>query len=135
MSGLGWWCVPSDVDMQETMYGLRVDATIRMTQAVREVLTLLLESPSDKVYGYLIMDRLGFSSAKTYRILARLTDANWLVRDESGAISNAGKPRVTYSIAPAAMTTIVEAMADASERERRGSQFRAHGPYLAPPGD
>ncbi|WP_141751399.1 helix-turn-helix transcriptional regulator [Rhodococcus sp. 1139] len=106
--------------------------SIRITPAVQAVLALLLRHPEKEIYGYRVMDALGYSSGKTYRILARLTGANWLVRHDPGLDSVSGKPRVTYSIAPAARSTIKAALADARERERRGSRFRAHGPRLPP---
>lgn len=111
-------------------YSIMGSNEIRLTPGVREILALLLTHPHDEVYGYRIMDTLGYSSGKTYRILARLVSANWLIRNESGVDGTSGRKRVTYSLSPAAGDTIRAAMSDADERERRGSRFRAHAPRL-----
>ncbi|MDV8008954.1 hypothetical protein [Rhodococcus sp. IEGM 1318] len=107
---------------------------IRLTRGVQEILALILKNPDNEVYGYRIMDALGYSSGKTYRILARLVSANWLIRNEDGTDTPSGRQRVTYSIAPAANETIRAALSEAAERERSGSRFRAHAPRLTATG-
>ncbi|EQM31817.1 hypothetical protein R3Q08_07465 [Rhodococcus erythropolis] len=100
---------------------------VRITPAVQQILTVLVTDPHNEIYGYRIMDALGFSPGKTHRLLARLVNANWLIRNDPGVDRVAGQPRVTYSVARGAQNTIAEALAEARERESHGSRFRARG--------
>ncbi|MCV7424359.1 PadR family transcriptional regulator [Mycobacterium yunnanensis] len=76
-------------------------------------------------YGYKLMQSTGFSSAKTYQILARLTGAGWLTRhDDPGATpESGGPPRITYTMRPQAVprarTLIQEAQEEFSPAPKR----------------
>lgn len=104
--------------------------SVRITPGVQTVLELFLADLSEPLYGYLIMDTTGFSSGKSYGILARLTAAGWLERRHDTNSSKGGAPPVTYSIPPNAVPTIRRAVSDAAERSARGITRRAHGPRL-----
>lgn len=77
----------------------------RPTKAVVRILEEFLEDPQYTRYGYQLMMETGFSSAKTYQILARLTSAGWLDRhnDASASPRSGGPPRVTYRLEGAAV--------------------------------
>ncbi|WP_052316435.1 hypothetical protein [Gordonia polyisoprenivorans] len=106
--------------------------SVRLTPGVLTVLELFLADLTEPHYGYSIMDVTGFSSGKTYQILARLTAAGWLERHHDTRSSRGGAPPVTYTVPPSAVPTIRRAVADAVERRDRGTTRRAHGPLLRP---
>ncbi|HKI39127.1 MAG TPA: hypothetical protein VKA66_01675 [Mycobacterium sp.] len=73
---------------------------VRPTRAVVRVLMTFLEDLERPIYGYLLMTETGFSSAKTYQVLARLTAAGWLDRfdDPDASPQSGGPPRITYRL-------------------------------------
>lgn len=104
--------------------------SVRVTPGVLSVLELFLADLAEPLYGYRIMDTTGFSSGKTYQILARLTAAGWLERRHDVSSSRGGPPPVAYTISPDALPTIRDTVADAIERRARGTTRRTHGPRL-----
>jgi hypothetical protein len=73
---------------------------LRATLAVARVLNVFLEDVERSIYGYLLMSETGYSSAKTYQVLARLTAAGWLDRfdDPDASPKSGGPPRITYRL-------------------------------------
>lgn len=78
---------------------------LRPTYAVVRILRVFLDDLSQPQYGYGLMRETGFSSAKVYQILIRLTDKQWVVRHENKdvATESGGPPRVTYELLPEAV--------------------------------
>lgn len=103
----------------------------RPTKSVVQILEKFLDDPQYTRYGYQLMIETGFSSGKTYQILARLTSAGWLVRrrDSSASPRSGGPPRVTYQLCGAAVPVarrLVTAHHEKS-RVRRARSFGAVG--------
>ncbi len=75
---------------------------IRPTRAVLRILKAFLDDLGEPKHGYGLMRETGFSSAKVYQILARLTSAGWLDRfdDPSASPETGGPPRITYRMRP-----------------------------------
>jgi hypothetical protein len=67
-------------------------------------------------HGYKLMKSIGFSSAKTYQILARLQAAGWLDRldDPDASPESRGPPRITYRLAGNAVPKARRLLAEAS---------------------
>ena len=103
----------------------------RPTKAVVRILEEFLEDPQYTRYGYQLMMETGFSSAKTYQILARLTSAGWLDRhhDSSASPRSGGPPRVTYRLHSAAVPAARRLIAAQHEKSgvRRPRSFGAVG--------
>jgi hypothetical protein len=89
---------------------------IRPTMAVLRILKAFLDDPQYTQYGYKLMQETGFSSAKTYQILARLTKADWLQRkvDPGANPDSGGPPRVTYVLRGSAVPVARRLLAEAS---------------------
>lgn len=104
----------------------------RPTAAVVRILEEFLGDPEYVRYGYQLMTDTGFSSAKTYKILARLTTAGWLERrhDPTASPRSGGPPRVTYQLrgaaAPAARRLIAE------QAEKSGGRVRSRSGSRSP---
>src|SRR5947209_3074635 len=73
---------------------------IRPTRAVLLILKAFLDNLDEQKHGYGLMRETGFSSAKVYQILARLTSAGWLDRsdDPDASPETGGPPRITYRL-------------------------------------
>jgi DNA-binding PadR family transcriptional regulator len=55
---------------------------VRMTIPVARVLREFLTDPSQARHGYDLMQATGYPSGKLYPLLAKLVNAEWLVREE-----------------------------------------------------
>jgi PadR family transcriptional regulator, regulatory protein PadR len=73
---------------------------VRMTLAVLHVLREFTDDVTAPRYGYDLMNATGYPSGKLYPILARLTAAGWLDREQEDIRpSIAGRPaRYTYTL-------------------------------------
>jgi PadR family transcriptional regulator PadR len=99
---------------------------VRLTRAVLRMLKSFVDDVGEPKHGYGLMQETGFSSAKVYQILARLTSAGWLDRfdDPSATPASGGPPRITYRL-----------RADAVPHARRalGEAHREFAPASPPP--
>jgi len=77
-----------------------------MTLAVARVLREFLADPLRPRHGYDLMRATGFPSGKLYPVLAKLTHAGWLIREEEDIDPFAeGRPaRRLYRLADPAVT-------------------------------
>jgi len=103
-AGVRSWHCPSWTDSatlckNHDMAGEQV-SSVRITVAVAQVLRVFLEDVLKPRYGYDLMKATSFPSGKLYPILARLTAAGWLVReDEDIDPAQEGRPRrSTYNL-------------------------------------
>jgi predicted transcriptional regulator len=73
---------------------------IRLTRAVLRILKAFVDDLGESKHGYGLMRDTGFSSAKVYQILARLTSAGWVDRldDPNASPETGGPPRITYRL-------------------------------------
>lgn len=70
---------------------------VRITPQVGRVLKVLLEDPSEPVYGFDLMQRTGLPSGSLYPIIARLERAGWIAgRKEAIDASAEGRPPRKY---------------------------------------
>jgi len=78
---------------------------VRPTRAVVRILKEFVDDVGDVQYGFKLMKATGFSSAKTYQILARLRSAGWIDKetDPAADVRSGGPPRVTYRMRPEAV--------------------------------
>ena len=82
---------------------------VALTLNVVRVLKVFAENPDEARYGYDLMRETGFASGKLYPILARLTRAGWLDRQDPGPAptKSEGPPRITYKLAPTAVVAAI----------------------------
>jgi PadR family transcriptional regulator, regulatory protein PadR len=106
---------------------------VRPTRAVVRILKAFLDDLKEPKYGYLLMTETGFSSAKTYQVLGRLTGAGWLDRfdDPDASPQSGGPPRITYRLRGAAVPMARRLVAEAQEElapapRRRSLRGTAH---------
>jgi PadR family transcriptional regulator PadR len=106
---------------------------VRPTRTVVRTLKAFLDHPDRDIYGYLLIKETGFSSAKTYQVLARLTGAGWLDRfdDPNASPQSGGPPRITYRLrgdaVPRARRLVTEAQEElAPAPGRRWVRGTAH---------
>ncbi|SUA31565.1 Uncharacterised protein [Mycolicibacterium fortuitum] len=90
---------------------------IRPTRAVVRILKAFVDHPDRANYGYGLMRETGYSSAKVYQILNRLTGAGWLERSEAprSTTEAAGPPRVSYRLHPDAVAASRELITEAQK--------------------
>lgn len=83
----------------------------------------------DVQYGFKLMKATGFSSAKTYQILARLTSAGWIdkQRDPATNVGSGGPPRVTYRMRPEAVPYARRLVQEARDEFAPAKPQRARG--------
>lgn len=106
---------------------------IRITPAVKTVLELFLDDLAEPQWGYSIMAATNYPSGKVYQILERLEAAGWLIRYDAGPKArDTGQKRITYTMAAEAVPMVRRALAEADQREQRGSRVRVHLPRLQP---
>jgi PadR family transcriptional regulator PadR len=98
----GWSTLCKNLDVS----GEQV-SSVRVTVAVAQILRAFLADVSQPRYGYDLMKATEFPSGKLYPILARLTAARWLVReDEDIDPAQEGRPRrSTYRLTEQGMAT------------------------------
>lgn len=73
------------------------DGDITMTPAIGRVLTVFLDDPAEKRYGFELMQVTGISSGSLYPVLAKLQEAGWIVGErESIDPRNEGRPARRY---------------------------------------
>lgn len=69
----------------------------RLSEPALRVLRVMLEKPSEPVYGLVLMDRCDVRSGTLYPLLARLAEAGWLAAErEEVNPATAGRPARTY---------------------------------------
>lgn len=108
---------------------------MRPTRAVVRILMEFIGDVTDDQYGFKLMKKTDFSSAKVYQILARLTAAGWIDRfdDPSATPESGGPPRITYRLRPEAVPAARRLVREAREefapprRERVRGAARALG--------
>ena len=85
--------------------------------AVLRVLKVFVDELGEPQHGYRLMKSTGFSSAKTYQILARLQRAGWLDRfdDPDASPESGGPPRITYKLRRAAVPKARHLLAEAQK--------------------
>ncbi|MGO9381186.1 MAG: hypothetical protein ACLP4W_03610 [Mycobacterium sp.] len=90
---------------------------VRPTRAVVRILKAFVDDPDRDIYGYQLITETGFSSAKTYQVLARLTGAGWLDRldDPDASPQSGGPPRITYRLRGDAVPRARRLVAEAQE--------------------
>jgi PadR family transcriptional regulator PadR len=88
---------------------------IRLTRAVLRILKTFVDDLGEPKHGYGLMRETGFSSAKVYQILARLTSAGWLDRfdDPDASPETGGPPRITYRLRAGAVPEARRAIGEA----------------------
>jgi DNA-binding PadR family transcriptional regulator len=107
---------------------------IRLTRAVLRIVKAFVDDVGEPKHGYGLMRETGFSSAKVYQILARLTTAGWLDRldDPNASPETGGPPRISYRLradaVPHARRVIAEAQREFGPASRRRP---VHGPANA----
>src|SRR6266508_2342952 len=92
---------------------LNMASQVRMTIAVATLLRVFLDDPSQRRYGYELMQLTGFPSGKLYPILARLERAGWLIREQEDIDpAAAGRPaRRLYRLSPSGIQAARQALA------------------------
>lgn len=108
---------PSTLCKNHDVAGEQVSC-VRVTVAVAQVLRSFLEDVSRPRYGYDLMKATDFPSGKLYPVLARLTAAGWLVREEEDIDpAQEGRPRrSTYRLTEQGMAAAGRELALMSER-------------------
>ncbi len=99
---------------------LNMASQVRMTIAVATLLRVFLDDPSQRRYGYELMQLTGFPSGKLYPILARLERAGWLIKErEDIDPAAAGRPaRRLYRLSPDGTQTARHELVELSEQPR-----------------
>ena len=99
---------------------------MRPTYAVIRILRAFLDDLTKPQYGYGLMRETGFSSAKIYQILIRLTEKQWVARNENGtaATESGGPPRVTYELLPEAVPVARRLVSEAQRALATGGPKR-----------
>ncbi|GAB1641761.1 PadR family transcriptional regulator [Krasilnikovia sp. MM14-A1259] len=95
-----------------------MSSEIRMTQALRLVLQVLLVRPTHEMYGLQICEAAGLPSGTIHPILARLEKLEWLEsRWEDVDPSLSGRPRRRYyKLSPDGAEKATAALAAAQNR-------------------
>jgi PadR family transcriptional regulator PadR len=100
---------------------------VRPTMSLLRILRVFIDELDEPQHGYKLMRSTGFTSAKTYQILARLHAAGWLDRfdDPEASPESGGPPRITYRIKGAAVPKARHLLAEANKElapapKRRG---------------
>jgi PadR family transcriptional regulator len=106
---------------------------IRLTRAVVRILKAFVDDLGEPKHGYGLMRDTGFSSAKVYQILARLSSAGWVDRldDPNASPESGGPPRITYRLREDAVSQARHAVAEAQREfapatSRRRVQVPVH---------
>lgn len=99
---------------------------VRLTRAVVRILKEFVDDVSEPRHGYGLMRETGFSSAKVYQILARLTSAGWLDRLDNPDASpeSGGPPRITYRLRGDAVPQARRAVSEAQQEFAPASRPR-----------
>lgn len=105
----------------------------RMTTMVANVLREFLEDPSERQYGFELMQRCGISSGSLYPILIRLERAGWIVgQHEEIDTSAQGRPaRKYYTLTPEGVVSASRELEKLSARLRPPTRGVTYNPGLA----